>query len=857
MFPRAGSIVALVGLFAWPAFSQAVRRNYSPPVVSSVFPPGATIGATVEWKFAGRGLAKVRHVLVSGEGVRTKGFEASDDSHAVATAEVDKGAAPGYRELRLEGPEGVSNLVIVRLDTLPQAVEIEPNDELGQAQEIAEATVVAGTIRASDVDHFRIAGTPGRELTLDLEARRVGTSITPVLSALNRRGASIAQARESRSSDHDCRLAVRIPKDGVLIAQVRDNTYSGSDSASYRLRVATTPYATGLYPLGGRRGKPLTITAMGGSLKAPISKTITLPDTLGLMIDPGPFASPDGRVEVPMRVMVGDENEYLEWRARDSPDLFRPDPEALDPGAPLYLPHAILAGQTSNGAIGRRNEVDRYQMVVKKGEKFRIRVIAEPLGSWLDSVLTVRDAAGTVLAENDDSSVTNESPNRRGVNFLGVDQGTSDSLIDFEAPADGPIMIEVADRYGDGGPEYGYRLSIGVSRPDFEAFVLIGNPNANGQVATAATNRSVALRPGLFGVYNLPPGERVIVNVLVVPQGRPGPVTIRAEGLPEGVTAAPVTLDVLGPGAKGGSAALVNAPGKAGNLVLEIAPYADPGVSEFRVVATAEPEPGKSITRTASATIGLEAVASAVPARPITRRIDRFPLRIVGDARRGIVGPPEESRLTSVTAPGVLLQGDRIDLGLDFDPSPLPDSGFKFEAKARGPGLSTNAVVANAAETDPDDDRRGDLLVRVLAAADAAPGVFPVTISYAMTGGRRHTSEAVVIVRPPATLLNRAETVALRPGGSAGLWVGLRREVGCVEEVEVRLDGLPAGVKLAEPVTLKEGENEGVLRLEMEPNAAPLTTATAIRVVASVRMPRGVVAIESGNRPMIVASPAD
>ncbi|HEY2157547.1 MAG TPA: hypothetical protein VGH33_18105, partial [Isosphaeraceae bacterium] len=237
MIPRSWPIVAIVGLFAWPAYSQSPRRNLSPPVVTSVFPPGGKVGTTVEWKFAGRGLAKVRQVLVSGGGVKTSGFEAADDSHAVATAEIDKDATPGFRELRLEGPDGVSNLMIVRLDTLPQEVEIEPNDAPGEAQKIAVGTAVAGTIRATDVDHFRIDGRPGQEITLDLEARRVGTSITPVLSALNGRGVSIAQARESRSSDHDCRLAVKISREGVIIAQVRDNTYAGGESATYRLRV--------------------------------------------------------------------------------------------------------------------------------------------------------------------------------------------------------------------------------------------------------------------------------------------------------------------------------------------------------------------------------------------------------------------------------------------------------------------------------------------------------------------------------------------------------------------------------------------------------------------------------------------
>ena len=567
-----------------------------------------------------------------------------------------------------------------------------------------------------------------------------------------------------------------------------------------------------------------------------------------------------------MMVIVGDADEAVEDRSPiPDHDPFEPPSTGKKAIRGAFrdvvkrLHASMRIGQTMNGRIGRRGEVDRYEMWVAKGTKFRIRVVAEPMGSWLDSVLTVRDRDGNALAENDDSSLNPDMQGRRGVNFLGVSTESSDSLLDFEAPADGPIAIEVADRYGEGGPEYGYRLSVGTSRPDFAVHVLIGNPNANGQVYNAANNRAVMLAPGLFGVYNLAPGVKVPVNFLVVPQGRPGPVTVRAEGLPEGVTAQPVKVDVLGPGTKGGNPNLVNAPAKAENLVLDVAGYASPGMGTFRVVASAEPEPGKSITRIASATIGLEAVPSAVPARPITHRVDRFPIRIVGEDRRLFVGPPEEPRLREVRVPGILLQGDRIELGLDFDQTPLPDPGFQFEAKALGVGLATNTVIASGtsmADSD-EEEAQGDVRVRVLASAKAVPGVYPVTISYTMTGGKAQTTDLVVIVRAPVEVLTRAETIAMKPGGSAEVWVGLRREVGCLEEVELKVEGLPRGVKLAEPLTLKEGESEGVLRLEMEPAARPIPKTTAVRVVATVRMPRGSVALESRNRPMIAAAPAE
>jgi hypothetical protein len=231
---------------------------------------------------------------------------------------------------------------------------------------------------------------------------------------------------------------------------------------------------------------------------------------------------------------------------------------------------------------------------------------------------------------------------------------------------------------------------------------------------------------------------------------------------------------------------------------------------------------------------------------------------VIGEERRGLVGPPEEPTLKTVKVPGVLLQGDRIEMGLEFDQSPLLDPGFQFEAKARGVGLATNTVIASGNSLkESDEEPPGDVLVRVLASPKAELGVRPVTISYAMSGGKPNVVELVVIVRAPVEVLTRAEEVTLRPGGSAKLWVALRREVGCREEVEVKVDGLPRGVKLAGPLTLGEGETEGELTLEMAPDAKPVAKPTTVRVVASVRMPRGVVAAEAKNRPMIVAVPAE
>lgn len=829
-----------MGLATTDARAQGGRRSASPPVIGSVFPPGARVGTSADWTLSGRGLGGAKRALISGRGVEVVGFEATGDRQAVASVRVAPDAEPGVRELRVEGPDGISNLVLVRVDTLPQSVEVEPNDDSATAQPIALGSSVAGVLKATDVDHYRVEGPPGREVTVDLEARRVGTSITPVLTVLGRKGVAIAQARDSRGGDHDCRVSVKVPPDGVFLVAVRDNTYGGGETAVYRLRVSTVPYATGLYPPGGPRGKPLRVSIEGGSLASPLSKWIVLPDTPGTSIDPGPFEGPGGSVPSPGLLVVGDENDLVEVPGGASPTL-------------------LAIGQTINARVDVRGEVDRYAIKVKKGDRFRLRVRAESLGSSLDSVLTLADGKGAVLAENDDAEGDGNNAIRGGVNVFGLAEGSSDSLIDHEAKADDTLTVSVTDRYGEGGPEYVYRLSAGASRPDFAVNLLIGNPTANGGVGQVASNRGGRLAPGLFGVFNVAPGTKTPINFIVIPEGRPGPVTVSAEGLPEGVSVAPVKVDLPGPAGAGGATTARDASSRADSFVLVVEPYAAPGPAEIRVVGTAEPTPGTTIRRVATATIGLESVASPVPARPITRRLDRFPLRVLGTPRPRFVGPLPPPRLLSVRVPGVLLQGDRIDLNLEFDHSPLTDPGFEegFKATASGIGLATNTVISSGlTPADQEDEAKGDVLVRVLASPKASPGLASVSIAYA-TGGVPARREVPILVRAPLEVLVRPGPIAIGPGGSATLWVGLRREVGCDAEVDLEVEGLPRGVKVAGSASIRGEDSDGEIRLEMAPGTTSPTGGVPLRVVAVARMPRGAVSVESRIRPMLTARPAE
>lgn len=75
----------------------------------------------------------------------------------------------------------------------------------------------------------------------------------------------------------------------------------------------------------------------------------------------------------------------------------------------------------------------------------------------------------------------------------GGDGFGSDSMLEFDAPADGAYQVKVADARGAGGPNYGYRLTVRPPRPDFTLGVSPMNPAVwrNGGIPLTVTAKRI------------------------------------------------------------------------------------------------------------------------------------------------------------------------------------------------------------------------------------------------------------------------------------------------------------------------------------------------------------------------------
>ncbi|HEV3167092.1 MAG TPA: PPC domain-containing protein [Isosphaeraceae bacterium] len=823
------------------------------PSITSCFPPGATVGKETECTLTGKNLDKINRWIVSGNGVELA-EPTVDGNNLKVLVQVAADAEPGVRELRGAGPDGISNVILLRLDTLPQTTEEEPNDAPDKANVIVTGSVVVGHLKPQDVDYYRVEGQKGQRVVLDLEAQRLGTSLSPVLTVMNIKGTALAQARENPGAGHDCRLAFQFPSDGVYAVEVRDNTYSGSDASTYRLRVDGAHFATGLFPLGGPKGQTITVIASGGDLTEPLSKSVTLPNDPGVIVEPGIFEGPGGPVLSPGRLIVSEGPEVNE----------------AAPGADGQSTTPLAIGTIANGRIERPGEVDRYAVAVRKGEKIHVRIQAAPLGSWLDSVLTLRDDKGTMLAENDDPG-NNNNQRRAGI-VLGLAETPPDSRLDFDPKADGTITIEVSDRYGDGGPEYAYRLDVGAAYPDFSITLLLVNPNVNRAILVNG-RANVPTAPGATGAFNLKPGARLPVNFLITPEGFAGSIEVRAEGLPPGVTAASVPIRIAG-------GTRTSQP-SGGFVELKADSDAEPVVGDLKIVATGKTAKDEVVTRTATAMISFNAPPNAARQafgggpRPITRTLTHLPVAVIEGPRtaapKTAKTAPVKKKSSGVVAlkdianPPPLLQGGVVKLALEFDPPDPDPESFHFEAAVKGKGLLTQTIIADAATTitgggaaEDDEVQEPASMVRIQAAVDAELGARPLVLTLEPKQGKIVVKELVLEVRPPVhVMVGVTDAIRLEPGGKAVLPVTIKREAGYTGDVGLKLEGLPKGVKAGGSLLIPNEQTKLDVPLEMDATAEPLAKPASFRVIGMARMPRGPVRVDSANRPMVISHSAE
>ena len=115
-----------------------------------------------------------------------------------------------------------------------------------------------------------------------------------------------------------------------------------------------------------------------------------------------------------------------------------------EPNGGFKQAQPLAPGKTLVGAIKEAADVDVFRFEGRAGQQAVIEICAARHGAALDSLLTLYDAVGHILAVSDDAG------------------GSPDSLLKFRLPADGSYLASVIDSFDRGGPAYVYLLRVSL-----------------------------------------------------------------------------------------------------------------------------------------------------------------------------------------------------------------------------------------------------------------------------------------------------------------------------------------------------------------------------------------------------------
>lgn len=500
-------------VFAFVIASSIARAEV--PSITATTPAGGQRGQTVEITVQGK-LGTPPLSFWSDRPELTASFPEKTEQTFSLT--IPESASPGVALFRITNAEGASTLRPFLIGTLPELSETEENERLSAAQQIETlpVTVNAKLGKNGDVDTYRLSLKQGQTLIAEMSAHRnLGSPMDAVLQIVSEDGFVLSQNDDDRG--HDPLLVFEVPQTGNYYLRTfgfpatpnSSIRFSGGADWIYRLTLTTGPYVDHIQPLAVTSNSVTSAQVIGWNLLTTVIDIPAQTEEVEL-----PFQVDQAANVIPVSVVA--HPVLTESNFPDSIDKF-----------PV----------TISGQIIESGEVDSFRIDGKKGSPLLIEADARSLGSQLDPVLRLTDGNGQQLTEVDDLA-----------------REKYDSETTYTPKTDGPIVVEIRDRFEHGSPRHFYRLTISTPSPGYTIGVAQDH-------------------------FEYPTGDQPLEIPVVVTRdkGFNAPVKVSIEGLPEGITAETVTSEPEGDSSKKVTLKLVRG---------EIESFSGP----IRIVASSEGE---------------------------------------------------------------------------------------------------------------------------------------------------------------------------------------------------------------------------------------------------------------------------
>ncbi len=159
---------------------------------------------------------------------------------------MTRGKGTGVYPISVRKGEWISNRVPFAVDTLPECLEQEPNNQPESAQPVTLPVIVNGRIdQPGDWDVFRFEGRAGEEIVAEVYARRLDSPLDSVLKLTDATGRQLAfnddhEDKGAGLNTHhaDSWLRATLPANGTYYLHLGDTQHKGGAEYAYRLRIS-------------------------------------------------------------------------------------------------------------------------------------------------------------------------------------------------------------------------------------------------------------------------------------------------------------------------------------------------------------------------------------------------------------------------------------------------------------------------------------------------------------------------------------------------------------------------------------------------------------------------------------------
>lgn len=783
--PLVGAAIVLCSAVG-SAMGQVVidRARDDVPAIARVLPVALAPGQRAQVEIAGERLEGL-HAILAPAGVGLVRVISVEAKAARLELEVASDAAPGEFAFHVLAAAGLSNPRLLRVSPGPQQLETEENNMREQANALQVPGGMSGTLTAEDRDWFRFEAAARQQIVFEAAAPRIGSPLSPVITLFDEAGRELARSLvRSSGLTPDARLVYRFEQAGAYYVRLHDLAYQGAEHAVYHLRAGDVPYATAMFPLGGRRGTRVELMLSGGSLAEPLVHAFDLPADAAWVRRR--FNLPHGGAWLAAPAW---------FAAGDLPELAAIEPNNLPGEAQRIEPPIVV-----NGRLERPGDRDTFVFRATAGSRLLLRLTAQQLGSPLDGVLTLFDPQGNELAVIDDRDpLPREGP---VVRLLQPLPQVDDPQFDFTVPSDGDYTLTVEDRNLSGGAAYAYRLQVAPPPVDFELLVqpTVGQPvPGQPQQQQPAQQVLTAYDGAGTGALTLDRGGSGSLSVRAIRDGYAGAIALTVVDLPSGVEAAPALIPA------GQNDAVVNL----------VADFDAPSTARFCRVLGHAVEAPQPLVREAVHPVFF----SVLPVNGATAQ--ELGVVAVGVSQRGA------ELAVRGRAEGLAPQGGMLRLAIEVRRREGLAGDVRVELLYPPAGLATTDL------TLPADQQHTQLELPVQL--DAAAGRHTILLQATLAvEGREQPILAVYPVPfeivPAVTLELAGQQLDLPVGAQASLLVHVRRAGTERGPVELEVGPLPRGVRVVQ-TTIPAELDEFPLVLEAGADAQ----ASAIRRIVQVK----------------------